>query len=482
MVAANLAVNPRRTLLLALIAIAAGAWLYSVERPRMEAELHADELISFDVEAVAHISMDYPDGTTIVLERDEAADWSISAPLTVDADRITVERLIKAIRDTRVERRIAVSEAEDLSVYGLEDNGSQVRIKMRLDDGDQLDDIVVGDTTPVGYQAFVRIENSGEIVVTPLIFHTGVKKSVFDLREKRLFDFKPADVIAMTLETAEAGKIELQRAGDQWQLLEPVKGRADTRVVSNLLEALSTTRATAFYDQGHADSATTGLDEPSVSLTLRIGLDNLDGFKLGSAPADQPAGLYLSRLGDGQLAAVDRATKVAFARPLGELRDKGLFDCLPGEITSLSVERDDKRGFELTRTSAADDWTMSTEHGQRLLKEMRIDRAVGDLAELAGKSIVAEDSKNSTLGLYGLRPPSLRVAMARADGRSCGAALAGSVGEDDDKRYYLSSEAGNMVMAVPQYLYSRADLVADDFLSAPQVEEAPASKETPAAE
>jgi len=237
-------VNPRRTLLLALIAIAAGAWLYSVERPRMEAELHADELISFDVEAVAHISMDYPDGTTIVLERDEAADWSISAPLTVDADRITVERLIKAIRDTRVERRIAVSEAEDLSVYGLEDNGSQVRIKMRLDDGDQLDDIVVGDTTPVGYQAFVRIENSGEIVVTPLIFHTGVKKSVFDLREKRLFDFKPADVIAMTLETAEAGKIELQRAGDQWQLLEPVKGRADTRVVSNLLEALSTTRAT----------------------------------------------------------------------------------------------------------------------------------------------------------------------------------------------------------------------------------------------
>ena len=177
--------NPRRTLLLALIAIAAGAWFYSVERPRMEAELYADELISFDVEAVAHISMDYPDGTTIVLERDEAADWSISAPLTVDADRITVERLIKAIRDTRVERRIAVSEAEDLSVYGLEDNGSQVRIKMRLDDGEQLDDIVVGDTTPVGYQAFVRIEDAGEIVVTPLIFHTGVKKSVFDLREKR---------------------------------------------------------------------------------------------------------------------------------------------------------------------------------------------------------------------------------------------------------------------------------------------------------
>jgi hypothetical protein len=39
-----------------------------------------------------------------------------------------------------------------------------------------------------------------------------------------------------------------------------------------------------------------------------------------------------------------------------------------------------------------------------------------------------------------------------------------------------------MVMAVPQYLYSRADLVADDFLSAPQVEEAPASKEAPTAE
>ncbi len=462
-VEAFVAVKLWKTVVAGLIVVALGAYILAVEKPRMEAESREDRVVDVKAEDVSAIRLQYPDSPTIRVER-SGDGWHMSEPVDAPADGPAVDRLLKQIVEAKAERRIPGTEAQDPEIYGLEGSGERARVTLYTKDGSELPDIIVGKTTPVGFQAFVRIEGKDEVIVTPLIFHTGVKKRPFDLRDKSLLHVDPEHVVAISL-TRKGETIRLERSGDDWSLVAPRKFPADKNRIQGLIGSVNNLRATAFFSDEDADREKFGLTDPSLEISLELGEEGSAGFRLGKKDEGPPVTYYFERTSDGQVAKVAEWVKPRFDLDLDDLRDKRLFRCKSDEIASIRFERADGAAFALDKDDQGK-WTISPP-SDRALKEPVITRTVGGLASLSGKDIVADDATApEQLAPWGLDNPALDVEVRRGDDSSCGHAIAAVVGADSDNpRYYVKRTDEATVMSVPEYLYSRLDMVADDFLA-----------------
>ena len=435
-----------------------GAWVYFVESPRMQADKAPDRLLTLDSGAVNTVTLSYAEAPTIELVRQDDR-WQMTEPVATAADKLTVERLLTTIAELELERRIDADQRQALEVYGLGEQGEQANITLGLADGTTLPTIIVGRTTPVGFSAFARLADSQEVTVTPLIFHTGVKKTLFDMREKRLLQFNPANVIGLELSSPETGRITIERHGDRWRITEPVVDEADSSEVGALLASVPQIKASAFHD-GEDPGRKFGLKRPTLSLAMKIGGHGWTRLALGGEVADSsPPAIYAARLDDGQVVEVDRSLLVMLGKDLAALRNKRLFHCEAGEVTRITFERAGSDGFAIEQNDTGH-WALGS-NANGSLNQALVERVRNGLADMAGARVI--EAASDDLGIYGLAQPETEVELFARDGSSCGRALASKVAEGDGSRYFVKRHDGDMVMGVPEYLYSRLDRMAADL-------------------
>jgi len=462
-----------RTWLFALIALGLGAYIYIVERPRMEDESSPDLVLDVEVPSVSTLRLLYPGEPAIELTR-AGGKWRLQEPLDYAADGDTVERLLQQIAETKAERRIKAADAEPLATYGLEGDGKQARVSITLEGGRRLPDLIVGQTTPVGYNAFVRVEGQDEIIIVPLLLHTGVKKSVFDLRDKQLFNVDPAQVTAMEIGPSDR-TVRLERRGDEWMIVAPVEMRADPEQARALISSLNAIRAMEFYDTEVEGGD--GTDAPMTSFRATLGDGNQVGFRLGRSIEDSSPGQYLRRDGDGQIIKVDPSVRVQFGKDRSALRDKRLFMCSERDIAEIRFDRKDGGGFAVKK--AGSDWTLSPPPETGSVRQNVAQRAAVGLAALAGNEVASENAKTiDQLAVYGLDSPKVEVEVFRSDGSSCGRASAAVVGaESETPAHYVKRTDNGLVTTLPAYLFSRLDMHRDDFIEG--VKDEPAQVPSP---
>lgn len=443
-----------RTLLAAVVAAAMAGYIYWVENPRIQTEQEAKQLILFDPTRVDRVELRYPNEPTLVVER-SAAGWQLITPVRAPADGNTIRLLVDAIRNAEVERGIPIEDAEGLATYGLDGDGSRAYVSLRLDNGSTLPAIIVGRTTPVGYQAFVRVDGRDELLVTPLIFHSGVKKTTFDLRTKTVFTVDPAEATAATV-TSTHGRYALENDNGRWKIVEPAPVRADANAIMTLLSSLNALTALAYFNDSAVDRDEFGLSEAVVRFEARFADGHTEGIRVGAASGDVSEGFYVERLSDGQVFMAPPWIMARYDVGLSILKDKHLFSCSLDDVAKISIDRADGRGFTLER-SRGGDW-QSPNSPQAQLNARRIERTARGLVELAGESIVSQATKSS----HGLNNPDVRAAVTALDGRDCGTALA--VRAPGEVGYYVANGNGDTVMAIPEYLYSRLDVLFDDLI------------------
>ncbi len=454
--------NLWRVVVAALLACGLGAYIYLIERPRINSESEQDLLLRFDPADVAALRLRYPDEPAIRLDRD-GSGWRITEPFAAEADDATVDRLLQQIHETTAERRIPAAEAQGLSTYGLAADGERARIAITLRDGRVLPNIIVGDSTPVGFQAFARLEGREEIIVTPLILHTGVRKSLFELRDKRLFAIDQGTIATLRIESR-AGPIVLERTDGRWWITHPLRDRADANQVQTLLAALSSLEALAFYDETDR-RPTVDIADPVLDLRIVFADGSEKGLRVGSKATDSPEGYFAERLPDGQEAKVPEWITARFGVEVDALRDKRLFDCDAENIAQMRFNRNDGRGFVLSESTDGA-WRLEPP-ANRVVKPTLAARRRNGLATVTGTTIVAENVMTPDgLAAYGLDDPAIDVEVTSRDGSPCGRAIGGALGTDTESPTYYVKRAGDgIVMSLPEYLYSRLNALPEEFLS-----------------
>src|SRR5262245_59563037 len=337
----------RNTLILALLLIGLGAYLYFVESKQIAEEGKKTKLVDFNVDDVTAVTLVYSD-REIALEKSDGV-WRLTKPMQALADDITVKNLLRAIADAEVKKTID-DPPQDLGPFGL--ISPAVTVKLATKDG-ALPELKVGKTTSVSFSTYVQRADQGKIYLTGSAFHSGMDKQVKDLRDKKVVDFKEEDVTRVALRGPD-GDVVLAKADGNWSIEKPTAYRTDGNAVRALLSALRNMRATDFASDApsEADLVAYGLDNPQRQLVLTAG-DGAETRVLVGKETEQ--GLFVKAGDRPTTFIVGKFVSRDLSKGVNDLRDKTVLSFDPGAATAVDVTRSD--GGHFTLRSANGKWS-----------------------------------------------------------------------------------------------------------------------------
>lgn len=377
--------KPRTLLILFLLVVALGAFVWFVERDLPGTEERAKEakkVLTFEAGDVTGLTLEV-EGRTVRLETESATEesdegegseeaaagadlfrsrkWRLVEPLTAAADAGQVRTLLDSLAGLEKQRTL---EEYDPDQLGL----SQPRATVTVQTGDGEKVLRVGAEVPGSDSMVVALAGGEEAYVVSNSVYNDLTRAPGDWRDKALFPGERADVQSIRVSSAagadegagqgEAGTqgILLARRGDELWLESPISDRADRDQGDRLLSDLVNLRATRFVDDP-PPAEELGLTPPAGRFEVVLA-ERDEPFRLEvGAPVSEGSVSRYVRAG-GQLAEVQTDLGRWLGKDPGEWRSRKLSRFDSWEIDAATFE-DAQGSLSLERSGT--DWKRGEE-------------------------------------------------------------------------------------------------------------------------
>src|SRR5262245_53789882 len=110
-----------------------------------------------------------------------------------------------------------------------------------------------------------------------------------ETRKGRVFNAETGDVNQLTLKRS-SESVELKREGDGWQMVSPLRARADKGPVEEVVSNALTSKIDREIAAAPASPAEFGLDKPAAEITMTLKDGKQLGLLLG---AKSPTGVWV---------------------------------------------------------------------------------------------------------------------------------------------------------------------------------------------
>jgi hypothetical protein len=444
----------RNTLILALLFAGLAGYLYFIEIDKAAQEAKKKTLFDIDTEAVTALTLVYPDRTIAVKKVDDK--WRMTQPIEDLADEPTVTNLVRAIADCEVKKTLDDVPA-DLAPFGLDK--PKVEIKVTLKDR-ELPAIKVGKNTPVGFSTYIQRADEPKVYLTNSSFASGTDKQAKDLRDKQILTVADETIRRIVLQRPD-GAVALKKADEAWQLEQPLSTAADASTVRGLLTTLRSLRATDFVAEQASDLAQYGLDQPRLTITL-YGEKEDDQKQVQLGNENEKKDVFVKVAARPTIYTASSFVFRDLNKSVNDLRDKTVVAFAPDAVTAVDVTRRDGEQFTLTQKDK-DTWTIST--AETAPDKTKITQFLTDLKDLKGYEIAADAPTD--LAPFGLTAPDLTITLRGSDAAIATVRFGTVTGEADKKEYTAAREGQDTVFRVRDYLYTRINKHAKDFLPKP---------------
>ena len=330
--------NFKTTLIILAVFILLGGAYFFFGRPSPDAEqLKADqqkirEVYTLSKDKIRQIRLSFKDESyqSLTLAKGTDGIWQLKAPFTADADPPKVNEMLQDLLEKKVKQTL---EAEDLAQYGLQP--PNIRIELWTEGETPTKTFLIGDRT-VNYSVYTKEESETHIFLIESSALDDFTKSPSDLRDRNVFNFSPAEVSILRLQVGTQPEIRCQRqidsnpdvtgGTDGWAMTQPVKAKADPRVIEDIISVLGSLRVVVFEADGEYDLANYGLAQPKVTVTLQFTADDpIQELQIGS-DAGTPGRIYVARSDHRAVYAVNKEIYTKLNRTVFDLRDKRVID------------------------------------------------------------------------------------------------------------------------------------------------------------
>ncbi|MDH3686624.1 MAG: DUF4340 domain-containing protein [Myxococcales bacterium] len=404
--------NPRNTLALAVVVAALGAfvWFYEIRGAVARDEAAAAEKRLFpgvEADLVTAIELTTTDGADARLERDSGV-WTLTRPVDFPADAAAADGLAGSLASLMSES--AFDEPAPLAEYGLD--GEPL---VRFEAGEREGALRVGKTSPVGSNTYVATAADAPVYVVETYRTTALRKSLDDLREKRILDFDERQLRRLALRWPDGGVV-LTRESEEtpWRVIEPVADAADDSTVDRLVSDLRYLRAIGF-DDAPGDDEALGLATPAFDADLELAASDEEsrriGIAIGDATSDDKRAVRAER--EGMVFEIAAAGLDDFPRRVDAYRDRELLRFAAGDAARIEFTfADGGDGHVVTAERGDEGWSSQPES----VEGERLTRLVTELAGLRAESIAAESAGPEELVGLGLDPAQVQIRVFKAEG------------------------------------------------------------------
>jgi hypothetical protein len=440
------------TYILLIVFVVLGGYVYFTEfrgrEERQKQEEAKKKVVQAEQKDITEISLIYPDRTITAVKKGER-QWEITSPAGVDADPDEWEMLASNILN--VDREDTVAEnAEDLAVFGL--NDPPVKVSAKLANGQSIE-LSIGGENPKKTHNYAKLADSNAVFLTGSQWSRTFTKTVSDLRNKKVLEVEDEAIDAVKI--AEGAKeLELQKAGEDWQLKKPIDTRADNGEVSTFLSSIRFARASAFAEPS-VDAKTAGLDPPAIQVTLHDGKAKADRVLLIGKTAETDK-YYARDAARDTIFIIDKDIADKARRPVFDWRDKS--------ITKLDREKIEKieilRGSEnISLLKAGSDWKLPDE------KKLQWDKISGMLNTLdfeKAKNIIEAPASPAS---YGLDKPKLEVVFRQGSNEL--GRIAFGADSKMPEGIYLKASDKPAVMVVSKDVFDKFNVKTEELVETP---------------
>src|ERR1041385_1887859 len=418
--------NWRNTLILAIVAIAGVAYFkfFEMKRPGTEeARRHAQNMVNFDRTKIDGIVIQNGDQTIEIRRRDNK--WRLETPIKDQADSALVETLLSDLENWQREGTIPAKEIDadksKLAEYGL----NNPKLKLKLLGHARPPEILFGKDAALEGKMYVRFQNSKETFVAGQPVKKDIDKQPEDFRDRKLTDLSTLQVRRVVLKTP-AGEIELDKKDTHWDILKPLRARADDQKVNDLISQVTSARVGQFVADDRGDLRTYGLAEPRGSITLfdeeqgkdkkvEIGEsikvagrdDKGQTLQIGSVPEKEKDQVYVRFAPRGSVYTLPKKIEEILNTKPADLRDDHLVRIDTNILDRVTIDAPGKSKTVLARKDGA--WTIASRNNipadssavQRLLEKLQNERVTKFVEDVA-----------SNLPKYGLDKPQLQLTFS----------------------------------------------------------------------
>jgi hypothetical protein len=340
-----------RGLLVAAIVLAAltGTLYWSNHRkpPESTGTASADtppKILALNPTDITGLEIKKKTGEVVTLDKTDAGQWQITAPVPLAADQEAVSSMLSALSSLNSDRLVD-DKATNLDQYGLVPASIEVDITKKDKTTVKL---LIGDNTPAGSGAYTAVSGDPRVFTLATYNKSNFDKNPNDLRDKRLLNFD-SDKLSRVELSAKKQIIEFGRSKDQWQIVKPKPFRADGFQVDELVRSvhdakmeLSGTddgkKTAAAFNSGSA-IATVKVTDISGTQELQVRKNKDDYYAKSSATA----GVY----------KITSATATALDKSLDDFRNRKLFDFGYADLDKIEIH-DGAKNFVVSRSGA--DW------------------------------------------------------------------------------------------------------------------------------
>ena len=347
----------------------------------VKASAEAPKILALSQADVSKIEVKKKGRDDVVLSRNSAGKWEITAPKPCLADQDTVSSMLSTLSSLSSDRLIE-EKAATLDVYGLAQPAIEVDIAEK---NNKTDKLLIGNDTPSSSAAYAALMGDPRVFTMASYNKSSLDKTFNDLRDKRLLAFDSEKLSRVEL-TANKETMEFGRNKDQWQILKPKPMRANQSTVEDLVRSLGDAKMelSATDDEKKDLSAfNAGKTVATAKITDVTGTQELQVRKNKDdyfAKSSGVAGVYkvLSSVGN----SLDKS--------LDDFRNKKLFDF--GFVDPEKIEiHDGAKSYFLTR-SGSDWWSNGTK-----MDESSVSTLVSDIRDLTATKLPDSGFTTSSL-------------------------------------------------------------------------------------
>jgi hypothetical protein len=426
-------------ILAALLAVLGGIFYFTEVRGGRRDPDEAKRLFTAKAADVESLELRAPKGE-IALRR-EGDGWRMERPLAVKGDQGAIAGLLAVLVNAKADRTLE-EPPKNPADFGLDKPELTVRFRVKGDAAWRR--LEFGGKNPTGAWAYVRKDDGPLVALVPETLRAELNKSPLDLRDKSVMDVAADRVERLVVHRGGQVAVELQK-GQHWELVRPVKARADDWRASGLVRQAAELKAKEFAAEPATDLKAFGLDRPTVRLELWEKEAKAPKVLALAEVKDKKDALYARHEGSLTVAVVDRTILSDVPSGPWEIRDKSLFHYanqdvkrvrLAGADKAVAVEREGETRWKVVEPAPGP------------ADERKVTDLLFKLTALRVDGLAAE--RPDRLDTYGLEKPQLTITITRTDGREEGTLLVGK--EEGEKRYvHLTGEA-------PVYTIAAKDL------------------------
>jgi uncharacterized protein DUF4340 len=400
------------------------------EKKQQRDQERAEKILLFEIDQVEEFRLVKKD-QTLHLKHTTPDTWELLTPVKAKADGQTVNAFLSFLQSARYSRTVEDS-AKDLNVYGLQAPSLTLRLQLK-DQSEKT--LLVGDDHPMTQDLYVQQAEQNKVLLATAK-RSDLDKSLFDLRDKSLLDFKVDEVSKINF-LNKGTLFLLTKQNEQWVIANGIKAKGDPGDIKSFLKKVQKFQVKRFIDESPESLTQYGLDAPPAQLTLETTGENKTAMTLLVGSKLNEEGFYGKVKGAKNIVLFGNQLVTTLSKQPVDFISKTLFEFEEKDVSKIQLRTQEEDIVVARNKQDASHWAIKkpieSDADSATVNSLLFDLKGARVAEFVKTSLKSPE-------LYGLDDPSRVLTIDRGNEKSWTLEL-GS--KSSDGKHFFASRTGD---------------------------------------